>query len=250
MVVAPGRRAWRALLHRSSRMTAREAARAGPWLVLAPHPDDETLGAGALIAAIAAGGAAAHVAFLTDGSGSHAGAPGWGPARIAGVRRQEAEAALHALGAPAPRLRIGWRDAAPPAPGDPAFERGVRRLVAWCRRLAIRRIAVTLEAERHCDHEAAARLAVEAARRCRARVHFYCVWGWADPDLEGHLRGLAATAIDTAAFRSRQRRALNCHRSQRGGRIAGARESFRLPRSMLRLVDAPRTILLETRHAA
>ena len=41
-----------------------------PLLVLAPHPDDESLGCGALLAHGLAG-PGAHVACLTDGAASH-----------------------------------------------------------------------------------------------------------------------------------------------------------------------------------
>ena len=46
--------------------------RGRPLLVLAPHPDDESLGCGALLAQAFAG-AGAHVACLTDGAASHPG---------------------------------------------------------------------------------------------------------------------------------------------------------------------------------
>ncbi len=48
------------------------AAGAAPIVVLAPHPDDESLGCGALLAAAFAG-KGARVVCLTDGSGSHPG---------------------------------------------------------------------------------------------------------------------------------------------------------------------------------
>ena len=46
-------------------------AGSGPILVLAPHPDDESLGCGGLIAQACAAGIEVHVAILTDGSMSH-----------------------------------------------------------------------------------------------------------------------------------------------------------------------------------
>lgn len=41
------------------------------WLIVAPDPDDETLGAGALIHETAARRQLAGIAYLTDGTGSH-----------------------------------------------------------------------------------------------------------------------------------------------------------------------------------
>src|SRR5580704_16937481 len=44
---------------------------AQPLLVLAPHPDDESLGCGGLIADCQARGQPVYVLILTDGAGSH-----------------------------------------------------------------------------------------------------------------------------------------------------------------------------------
>ncbi|MFS0771587.1 PIG-L deacetylase family protein [Sphingomonas sp. 1P08PE] len=248
--MTPGRRSWARLHRRARPLSPREAAGAGGWLVLAPHPDDETLGCGGLIAALAARGTSPTVAFLTDGSGSHVGAPGWSPSRIAAVRAQEAATALRCLGVTAPSIALGWRDAAPFAPGTPAFDRTLRRLVALCRARRIRTIVASWEGDPHCDHEAAARLATAVAGRLRIACRFYCVWGWTRPDLDRRLAGMRVSAMPVARWRGDQRRALDRHRTQLGGRIAGAPDRFVLPRAMRRLVDASHLLLLEPRHAA
>ena len=48
-----------------------DALAAGGVLVLAPHPDDETLGCGAALAAAVTAGYAVRVVAATDGDGSH-----------------------------------------------------------------------------------------------------------------------------------------------------------------------------------
>lgn len=236
-------------MRRARPMTIDTAARGGAWLVLAPHPDDESLGCGALIATIVAAGGTVHTAFLTDGAGSHPEAPGWSGRRITNVRAQEAAAALHVLGGEPAALHLDWPDASPVSADDPVFERSVARLVAQCRRRRITRIAVTWGGEPHCDHEAAAMLARAVAERCRILLYYYVVWGWTLPDLAERVRGLAVRSLATAAGRPRQHRAIRCYRTQLGGRITGARENFRLPRAMLRLADRPMTLLLEAGHA-
>lgn len=67
----------------------------GRILVLAPHPDDETLGCGGTIIQARRRGARVHVAFVTDGAASH---PGAAVAGLEQTRRQEALAACAALG--------------------------------------------------------------------------------------------------------------------------------------------------------
>lgn len=68
------------------------AADQGPVLVVAPHPDDEVLGAGGTIARLADEGCAVHVAIVTKGQ-----YPRFSEEQIAGVRA-EARAAHNVLG--------------------------------------------------------------------------------------------------------------------------------------------------------
>jgi len=220
----------------------------GRWLILAPHPDDETLGMGGLIARLSATAKPPIVAFLTDGSGSHADAPGWSPRRIASLRRSEARHALHDLGVTAPTVQLGWIDAKPHPPGSASFGRSVRRLVSICRRHHVRHLAVTWPGDPHCDHEGAASLAHAVAMTGNIRLHHYLVWGWTRPDLAQALGTVRTWRVNTSTVRPAQRRALSRHRSQRGGRILGG-TAFRLPRPMQALVDQPFTLLLEPAHA-
>jgi LmbE family N-acetylglucosaminyl deacetylase len=111
----------------------------------------------------------------------------------------------------------------------------------------VRAIAVTWHAEPHCDHEAAAMLAETVAQRLHAQLFEYLVWGWTFPEIDQAVRRYKSYAIDVAAGRPRQRRAIAAHRSQLGSRIAGAGQAFRLPRHMVRLVDRPQLILLSRR---
>jgi LmbE family N-acetylglucosaminyl deacetylase len=47
-------------------------AKGRPWIVVAPHPDDETLGAGVMVAQHVAAGRDVHILLLTRGTGSGA----------------------------------------------------------------------------------------------------------------------------------------------------------------------------------
>lgn len=248
-MVTPRHASWRRAVLRARPLSLARAARDG-WLVIAPHPDDEALGAGGLIASLAKRGAALKVAFLTDGSGSHVGAPGWGARRVAALRASEARAALRALGLAELPLALGWRDAAPHASGSRAFERTVRRLVALCRRAGLRRVVATWDGDPHCDHQAAAQVARAVARRIGVTPLFYCVWGWTRDDVEQALAQARPIVFHAPQHRGAARRALACHRSQLGGRITGAHDRFVLPRAMRRLTDRPFTMLLEERDAA
>lgn len=71
-------------------------------LVVAPHPDDETLACGGTLALLAAAGAPATALFLTDGTATR-GDPSPDP-DTARRRRGEARAACELLGLPPPRF--------------------------------------------------------------------------------------------------------------------------------------------------
>lgn len=181
------------------------------WLVLAPHPDDETLGAGALIAQAGVEGRLAALVCLTDGSGSHPPCDGKA-GRLIVTREREARLALRRLtGArsSAP-LFLRWKDASPEQIGSPVFERSRRKLVALCVRLRVDVLATTASQEPHCDHAAAAGLAraVQASARRRLEIAEYLVWG-APPAGRTH-RTLVTKPLRPGV----RRHALAAHRSQ------------------------------------
>jgi LmbE family N-acetylglucosaminyl deacetylase len=203
-----------------------------PVLVLAPHPDDESLGCGGLIAACAAAGIVVAVALLTDGAGSHPGSASHPPSVLARLRADETRAALAELGVGAAALHeLGWPDQAAPLAGA-NFELAVAQLVALARGLGAGSIVAAWAGDPHCDHVAGAAIAEAAARETGARLLSYPVWGWTLPEgpVDG---GGAAVRLDVGAFLARKRRAIACHRSQFGLVVGDCPAGFVLPPSLL-----------------
>ncbi len=66
-------------------------------IVVAAHPDDESLGAGGLIATAAGRGVPVTVIVATTGEASHPQSPTLLPAQLAPIRRAEVLAAVHRL---------------------------------------------------------------------------------------------------------------------------------------------------------
>jgi LmbE family N-acetylglucosaminyl deacetylase len=232
------------------RSFAARALAGGPWakarwLVLAPHPDDETLGAGALISEAASHGALAGVVYLTDGSGSHRHVDVLSRQRLIATRRREASLALRRLAGPrcsAP-LFLDWPDAAPSEPNSPVFSDACRRLAAICRARRVDAMAVTAIHEPHCDHAAACRLAY-AVSDCVRRplvVFEYVVWADRAP-------GPAYRAIRTAPMLvGRRRAALSAHRSQLSPLLG---DGFRLSARQLRMAPFDLLYTQGSNHAA
>ena len=124
-------------------------------LVIAPHPDDEILGAGAMMARAMARGEKVAVVVLTDGSHSD---PSVAPAALADRRRGECLAGLEAMvGAPVPVLFLAEPDGyLSSATVVIAAESAFGRFVADA---AADTIVVTDPADGHPDHKAAFGLA-------------------------------------------------------------------------------------------
>ena len=75
-----------------------DAAAHGRVVVVAAHPDDETLGAGGVLRALHAAGADVSLVVATDGEAAYPDLDASARARLAGVRRVELGAALRAQG--------------------------------------------------------------------------------------------------------------------------------------------------------
>jgi len=168
------------------------AAPDAPVIVVAPHPDDETLGCGAAIAAALASGRDVWIALLTAGTASHSRSRAVPPEAMGALRLLEfARASAHLAAARSPsagrrsgtlRSRfLGLDDTKVPV--DPAgLDLARSSLVA----LALETGAATLWApwrgDPHADHVAADALARLVADALTAAGHpvrhlAYAVWG-------------------------------------------------------------------------
>ncbi len=176
----------------------------GPVLVIAPHPDDETLAAGGFIAAARRRGLAVTVAAVTDGENAYPDSPG-----LAALRTDEQTNALARLGVPATQIhRFHLPDSSVAACEQELVER-LLSLVS-----ADSHILAPWRGDFHPDHEACARAAEQAASQTGARLTSWFFWTWhrGTPDL---LQGLPLHSFplnDDLLLAKRE--ALLCHRSQ------------------------------------
>jgi LmbE family N-acetylglucosaminyl deacetylase len=183
-----------------------------PALVLvAAHPDDETLGLGATAATLSGRGITVQVVAVTDGEAAY---PDDGDGRddLAKLRRDELVAATERLGLPKPIfLRMPDGEVASHQQRLTArleallagFDGGV-----WC--------AATWRGDGHPDHEATGRAAAAASRNVGARFVEYPIWmwHWATPDDEAvpwhRARRVSVTSNELAAKDA----AMRCFASQ------------------------------------
>lgn len=201
-------------------------------LVVAPHPDDETVGVGALIARKRAAGTAVDVVVVTDGR--HGQSSRYvSPAELAALREAETIAACAMLGVEAERLHFLrfeegtlWR----------ALDTVAAALAKLIAAVDPDEVLVTSHLDWHPDHRAAnaaTRAAVTSSGR-EPLLWAYPVSLWGEgplqtPPWEGaahHLRGAVRdvgrvlalprpTAVAAERFEFLKRAALDCYASRR-----------------------------------
>jgi LmbE family N-acetylglucosaminyl deacetylase len=218
-------------------------------LVIAPHPDDEALGCGGLVAALAERGADLAVVFVTDGGASHPRSRKWPRPRLAALRAEEASAALAALGASgATRLHLGLPDAGI-LRGGPDWRRAVERTAQLASALRPALVLAPWRRDPHRDHRDAHALTLEALARSgtRPRLLEYPIWldelGAGD---DGPRPGeVLARRLDVGPWRERKRLAVAAHRSQLGLVIDDDPGGFVLSDATIRRLTAGAEVYFE-----
>jgi LmbE family N-acetylglucosaminyl deacetylase len=177
-----------------------------PMLIVAPHPDDEILGVGGLIAAQRSKGVEISVVAVTDGEHAY---PGEDSAALGQLRSTEQTAALERVGVSIgkiTRFRLPDSDVTGHLPE--LIER-LSQIVS-----PKTQIVAPWAGDFHPDHQACGMAADQVARALGASVAFYFFWTWHHGTPES-LSGLPLRAfpLDDDSFHAKCE-ALQCHRSQ------------------------------------
>ncbi|TDR85298.1 PIG-L deacetylase family protein [Enterovirga rhinocerotis] len=221
-------------------------ARGRGLVVLAPHPDDESLGCGGLIAEACARGASVRVVVLSDGTGSHPNSPSHPPDCLRTVRERETVEAARALGLEAEHVRfLRLADRFVPSDGTEAAI-AADRIADMARECEAGTILATWRHDPHCDHAATAAIARLVCRRLPTiRLLAYPVWGWALPPATEVGRAPRGLRLDISRHAEAKRSAVAAHRSQTSGLIADDPAGFRLDEAMLAQFSRTFEIYLE-----
>ena len=203
----------------------------GGLLVVAPHPDDESLGCGGAIALACRSGRRVAVLVVSDGAGSHPHSRAYPPRRLVAVRRDETQDALACLGlAPDAVSFLDLPDRAVPSSSTAA----VAAIGAAAERVAAGAIFVTSPLDPHCDHQAAYALARQAATDTGRALYVYPIWSRTLPDdamldvaVPDGFRLAVADVLDL------KRQAIAAHRSQVSDLIPDDPTGFRLLPEMI-----------------
>lgn len=191
-------------------------------LVLAPHPDDETIGCGATVARTLTGGGEVLVVTATDGRLARMDGD---PDVMAATRRRELAAAAEVLGLTPLQVRtLDFPDRDLNGHEMALTDSLATVIRSWQPSVVL----VTGVCDPNPDHAALGRAARRAMAGQSGALFEYMVWGWVKPTLwllgslgySNHGRGAAranhAVTVQTEGFLSTKRQALSCHQSQLG----------------------------------
>jgi LmbE family N-acetylglucosaminyl deacetylase len=193
-------------------LAALDLSRCPGLTVVSPHPDDETLGLGATMAALSAAGVDVQVVSVSDGEAAYPGSPPDARRQLKALRRNEVRRSAQLLGIAEP-ISLGLPDGELSRREHELTDR-IAALLSdfpagrWC--------AATWRGDGHPDHEAVGRAAAAAAALTGAVLMEYPVWmwHWARPHDSAVPWSRARRVVLTDQMLNTKRSAVECFSSQ------------------------------------
>jgi LmbE family N-acetylglucosaminyl deacetylase len=179
----------------------------GRLIVVAPHPDDEILGCGGLIAVAHGEGLEVLVVAVTDGEASH-------PDRIEELRRcrplESVSAMARLVGSPVTYDRLGHPDG--------GIDADLLRTQLIDRLRPGDLVLAPWHLDGHPDHDRVGYAALQAGRAAGADLVAYLVWAWHWADPKRDLPWARAVRFELdPVLTQRKRAAVRCFESQLTG---------------------------------
>ena len=207
-------------------------------LVVAPHPDDESLGCGGLIALLRAAGNPVHVLFVSDGTMSHPGSGKYPAPALMKLRESEALEALSVLQVEAGNVTfLRLPDARIPLPGTGGFDEAMAAFKQVLETIRPATIVLPWRRDTHPDHRASCQLVNAAVKKLQINPVMleYPLWLWErgiDSDLP--VAGeVDLYSVDISAVLQVKQEAIAAHRSQVTALIDDDPQGFRLSEEVL-----------------
>lgn len=188
-------------------------------LIIAPHPDDESLGCGGTIAILRNANIPVSVLFVSDGSMSHPSSKKYPADSLIALREREAVNALEILGVSKSSVRfMRLKDAAVPTQNDLGFEESVSSMRKEINTLQPAVIFVPWRRDPHKDHRATAAIAKQAlvnyALPIRVLEYFIWLWERSKPEDFPQEEEVFIRRVDIAFVMKVKRDAVMAHLSQ------------------------------------
>ena len=213
-------------------------------LVVASHPDDESLGCGGVIAMLAPTGTAFCFVFVTDGGASHLGSRTWPRERLVARRRDEAVEALRRLTVEDADITfLALPDAAMPSRGSPKWDKSVAQVAEIITDFDPALALLPWRRDPHCDHRASWRLTRDSLRLANAHpmILEYPIWldEFGEEDDRPRNDEARQVVFDVAAVLEAKRAAITAHPTQTTRLIDDDPNGFRLTEAAIERLARP-----------
>ena len=226
----------------------------GKTLIVAPHPDDESLGCGGAIALLRKYDQRVQVLTMSDGTLSHPNSKKFPTGKLRETRENEMLAALETLGVGADETTfLRYRDRSVPSENSADFASAVETIKDFLIQNQPETIIVPWRRDPHPDHRATWRIfnAATAQIERQFRVLEYPIWLWemaeaADLPQENNIKIWRLAIGEVVA---EKQRAIHAHVSQITDLIDDDPNGFRLSKEVLAHFAAPFEIYLEEMNA-
>ncbi len=210
-------------------------------LIVAPHPDDETLGCGGAIALLRSIGCDVSVLVVSDGTLSHPNSKKYPPLALRELRESETIAALAILGVEANAIAFLRLP-------DGAVSSKKPDLSSYLTQVAPEIVFLPLRYDPHPDHRASFELVSNAltSLNMSARRVEYPIWDWDDSQSKNWDNSkLKSWRLDISFVGELKQKAIACYRSQITNLIDDDPQGFRLTEEMLANFNRPVEVYLE-----
>ncbi len=222
----------------------------GSTLVIAPHPDDESLGCGGLLALLSQYQQPTQILFVSDGTASHPHSRAYPPQRLRALRELEALAALAALGVQSSQATfLHLPDRQVPGAGTTGFADALARISSVVQDQLPATVVLPWERDPHPDHRASWQLVQAACQTLPQppRILEYPIW----LKVIGTQNDLPASGerfgwrLDIQQVWHQKQQAIAAHQSQLGTVITDDPAGFTLDAKALEQFTPPWEIYLE-----
>lgn len=207
-------------------------------LVLSPHPDDESLGCGGLIAHLRENDCEVKIILTTDGSKSHPNSKQYPAEKLSALRRQEIIKALYILGVESDQISFyNGLDSALPAFKEEGFNDFADHLLQDIAAFQPNLVLVPYELDPHRDHRATWQMLNQALSlfSLKLTVWEYPIWLYqnAAADDIPELTNGELKYLNISAYAEKKNKAIYAHVSQTTKLINDDPDGFMLSPEMI-----------------
>jgi len=210
----------------------------GKTAIVAPHPDDESLGCGGAIALLCEFGVEVSVLVLSDGTLSHPNSKKFPADKLRDLREAEILNALDILGVELENTTFfRYPDRSVPDRNSPGWTSAIEKCRQYLEKVEPQTVLVPWRRDPHPDHRAAYSLIKNINQKYLPdfKILEYPIWLWeiAESGDAPNFGEITAWRLDISSVAAKKKQAIMAHKSQITDLIDDDPEGFRLSEEIL-----------------